>query len=91
MCLAPWIPSLLAAWLQGSLAVRLLPGSLAPRRLGPTVPQEDPADPGSGGRKRTGLQPQAVWEGRGGGDGVRDQQDFPETFSPYIKSKDLEI
>jgi hypothetical protein len=47
LCLAPWIPSLLAVWLPGSLAVlgSIAPwllgcqgfnsGSLAPRRPGP--------------------------------------------------------
>ena len=33
------------------------------------IPEQDPADPGSGGQKRTGLQPQSFLE-RGGGAGV---------------------
>ena len=41
-----------------------LPGGQAPGRP-ETVLLEDPADPGSGGQKRTGLQPQAFVGVRG--------------------------
>jgi len=59
LCLAPWIPSLLVAWLPGSLAVAgclLAPslhgslaawvyGSMAPRRHGPRDAGNGPAGP----------------------------------------------
>ena len=61
------VPGSLAAWLPGSLMALWLPGSRAAWAPGrpETRPREDPADPGSGGQKRTGLQPQAVWKGGG--------------------------
>ena len=61
-CLTPWLPGSLATLLPGCLAPWLtgswLVGCLAPGRP-ETVPREDPADLGSGGQKRTGLQPQS--------------------------------
>ena len=121
LCLAPWIPTLLAPLLLGCLAASL-PGSLArwlpdsfmapwllgvlapgrpemaprdfpdPRTWFPglakgrpeMVPYEDPADPGSGGQKRTGLQPLSCL-GEGGGAGVRARRgNFPD---PPLHSK----
>ena len=72
--LAPWLPGCLAPyWIYGSLAPGQLgprevgngpegtSGSqdVAPRSGPKEIPREDPADPGPGGSKRTGLQPQS--------------------------------
>ena len=64
------VPGSLAAWLSGSLMALCLPGSRAAWAQGGAEthrPREDPADPGSGGQKRTGLEPQS-FPPRGGGD-----------------------
>ena len=53
-----------------------LPG-LAQRRQ-ETLPREDPADPGSGGQNRTGLEPQALWTGGG-----QDFWDSPPCYKSF--------
>ena len=94
--LAPWLLGCLASWLPGSRVVprdppdprTWLPG-LAPGRP-ERAPREDPADPGPGGRKRTGLQPQAVWGGGRRGTqawpGVEPRRGDFRPPSPYYKA-----
>ena len=75
-CLAPLLP---AAWLPGSLAA-WLPSCLI-SRWPETVPRADPENPGPGGQKHTGTQPQSFEPPRGQGG---DRREFS---GPHSKAK----